>query len=67
MPWVTEEQIDRAKQVGILDYLMEHESENLKQQGPNRYQRTFASRFFRAGFPGKRFLHMRLQLAEPRE
>ena len=37
MSWVTEEQIDRAKQVGILDYLMEHESENLKQQGPNRY------------------------------
>jgi len=37
MPWVTEEQIARAKEVGILDYLTSHEPQNLKQQGPNRY------------------------------
>ena len=33
MPWVTEEQIAKAKQVDILDYLLEHEPNNLKKTG----------------------------------
>lgn len=33
MPWVTEEQIAKAKQVDILDYLLEHEPDNLKKTG----------------------------------
>lgn len=33
MPWVTEEQIAKAKQVNILDYLLEHEPNNLKKTG----------------------------------
>lgn len=37
MPWVTDEQIARAKEVGILEYLQAHEPYNLKRDGPNRY------------------------------
>ena len=37
MPWVTDEQIARAKEVGILEYLERHERDNLKKDGPNRY------------------------------
>lgn len=37
MPWVTEEQIARAKQVDLLDYLLENEPNNLKKTG-NEYR-----------------------------
>jgi hypothetical protein len=37
MPWVTEEQIARAKQVGLLDYLLANEPHNLKKVG-NEYR-----------------------------
>nr|WP_312577796.1 DUF3991 and TOPRIM domain-containing protein [Sedimentibacter sp.] len=37
MPWVTEEQIARAKQVDILDYLLANEPNNLKKSG-NEYR-----------------------------
>ncbi|MDD3231300.1 MAG: DUF3991 and TOPRIM domain-containing protein [Oscillospiraceae bacterium] len=33
MPWVTEEQIAKAKQVDILEYLLAHEPNNLKKTG----------------------------------
>ncbi|MDL2234451.1 DUF3991 and toprim domain-containing protein [Ruminococcaceae bacterium OttesenSCG-928-L11] len=37
MPGVTEEQIARAKQVDILEYMQRHEPGNLVRQGPNRF------------------------------
>ena len=37
MPGVTEEQIARAKQVDILEYMQRHEPHNLVRQGPNRF------------------------------
>ncbi len=33
MPWVTEEQIAKAKQVDILDYLLTNEPNTLKKTG----------------------------------
>ena len=37
MGWVSPELVERAKQVGILEYLRRHEPGNLKPDGPNRY------------------------------
>jgi hypothetical protein len=37
MPGVSEEQIERAKQVGILEYMQRHEPHNLIRDGPNRH------------------------------
>ena len=37
MPWVTEEQIEKAKQVDLLEYLLENECGNLKKTG-NEYR-----------------------------
>ena len=37
MPGVTEEQIARAQQVDILEYMQRHEPDNLVRQGPNRF------------------------------
>lgn len=37
MPWVTEEQIARAKQIDLLDYLLANEPHNLKKTG-NEYR-----------------------------
>ena len=37
MPGVTREQIDRAKQVDILDYVLTHEPNNVKRIGNSHY------------------------------
>ena len=37
MPGVTREQIDRAKQVDILDYILRHEANNVKRIGNAHY------------------------------
>ena len=36
MPWVTKEQIARAKEANALDYILQHEPDNFKKVG-NRY------------------------------
>ena len=37
MPGVSREQIDRAKQVNILDYVLTHEPDNVKRSGSSHY------------------------------
>ena len=37
MARVTKEQIEAAKRVDILDYLLRHEPDNLKREGANRH------------------------------
>ncbi|MFZ5975120.1 MAG: toprim domain-containing protein [Bacillota bacterium] len=43
MPWVTEEQIARAKQVDLLDYLLANEPHNLKKTGHEYHLRDHDS------------------------